>query len=72
MLATGIELQTLAQISQLLAMNLDLHKSQMQTELAKQQKKDAYLQLALTGKFPKNGQPPARFIARNTKERSLK
>ena len=47
MLATGVQLQTMAQISQLLAFNLDLQKSQMQRELQLERTRQAYMQTAL-------------------------
>lgn len=48
MLATGVELQTLSQISQLLALNLDLQKSQIQKEIQSERSRRVYFESALS------------------------
>jgi hypothetical protein len=48
MLAKGVELQTLSQISQLLAMNLELQKAQLDRTLRQEQSREGYLKAALT------------------------
>lgn len=49
MMAMGVELQTMAQMSQLLAFSLDLQKSQMEKELKTTGMRNSYLKASLTG-----------------------
>jgi hypothetical protein len=48
MLAMGVELQTLSQMSQLMALNLDLHKSQIEKDLKMERMRKAYLKQAFS------------------------
>jgi hypothetical protein len=50
MLAAGVELQTLAQMSQLLALSLDLQKTQLQREMKGNLERKSYFHAALSGK----------------------
>jgi hypothetical protein len=52
MLATGVELQTLAQIAQLQAMSLELQKSQLEREVQGEQARRMFVASELSGKKP--------------------
>jgi hypothetical protein len=64
-LATGVELQTMAQMSQLLALELDLHKSQMEKELRTERTKQAYMKQVLS----KDKSSLTRFVHDEKKKR---